>query len=77
MLLYLNNKPYNREQKYGLWEFLYSGILRLNPQKKNLIMSLRDFMLQENYFQVNLIVKRLKDFKGKDRTEEKILFEII
>ena len=66
MLSYLNNKLYNKEQKYGLWEFLYSGIL----QKRNLIMSLRDFMLKGNYCQVNLIVKRLKDLKGKDRTKE-------
>ena len=56
---------------YGLWEFLYSGILRLNPQKRNLIMSLTGFILKGNYCQVNyLIVKRLKDLKGKDRTGE-------
>ena len=40
-----------------MWEFLYSGMLRLNPQKEYLM----EYLLNKNYCHANYsIVKRLK-----------------
>ena len=44
-----------------MWEFLYSGILRLNPQKGKSYVKFMTILLNKNQCQANyLIVKRLK-----------------